>query len=130
VKLDVNWLTYYRMTRLTGWRRLIGSPKLQIIFHKRATKYRSLLRNMTYRDKGSYDWPIYYRMARLKTFMGWLRLVGSLKLQVTFGEYHLFYRALLQKRPVILRSLQVVATPYHVLLDLKWLEHLPCENRL
>jgi len=31
----------------TGWRRLIGSPKLQIIFHKRATKYRSLLRKMT-----------------------------------------------------------------------------------
>jgi len=39
----------------TGWRRLIGSPKLQIIFHKRATKYRSLLRKMTYKDKGSYD---------------------------------------------------------------------------
>ena len=37
----------------TGWRRLIGSPKLQIIFHKRATKYRSLLRKMTYKDKGS-----------------------------------------------------------------------------
>ena len=39
----------------TGWRRLIGSPKLQIIFHKRATKYRSLLREMTYKDKGSYE---------------------------------------------------------------------------
>jgi len=39
----------------TGWRRLIGSPKLQIIFHKRATKYRSLLRKMTYEDKGSYE---------------------------------------------------------------------------
>ena len=38
---------------ITGWRRLIGSPKLQIIFHKRATKYRSLLRKMTYKDKGS-----------------------------------------------------------------------------
>ena len=38
----------------TGWRRPIGSPKLQIIFHKRATKYRSLLRKMTYKDKGSY----------------------------------------------------------------------------
>ena len=38
-----------------GWRRLIGSPKLQIIFHKRATKYRSLLRKMTYKDKGSYE---------------------------------------------------------------------------
>ena len=40
---------------LTGWRRLIGSPKLQIIFHKRAIKYRSLLRKMTYKDKGSYE---------------------------------------------------------------------------
>jgi len=39
----------------TGWRRLIGYPKLQVIFHKRATKYRSLLRKMTYRDKGSYE---------------------------------------------------------------------------
>jgi len=36
-----------------GWRRLIGSPRLQIIFHKRVTKYRSLLRKMTYKDKGS-----------------------------------------------------------------------------
>ena len=36
-----------------GWRRLIGSPKLQIIFHKRATQYRSLLQKMTYKDKGS-----------------------------------------------------------------------------
>jgi len=38
---------------VTGWRRLIGCPKLQIIFHKGATKYRSLLPKMTYKDKGS-----------------------------------------------------------------------------
>jgi len=44
--------------------------------------------------------------------MGWLRLVGSLKLQVPFAEYRLFYRALLQKRPMILRSLLIIATPY------------------
>ena len=44
--------------------------------------------------------------------MGWLRLVGSLKLQVSFAEYSLFYRALLQKRPIILRSLLIKATPY------------------
>ena len=44
-----------KMQSSTGWRRLIGSPKLQIIFHKRATKYRSLLRKMTYKDKGSYE---------------------------------------------------------------------------
>ena len=47
--------------------------------------------------------------------MGWLRLVGSLKLQVSFAEYSLFYRALLQKRPIILRSLLIVATPYALL---------------
>jgi len=39
----------------TGWPRLIGSPKLHIIFHKRATKCRALLRKMTYSDKGSYE---------------------------------------------------------------------------
>jgi len=46
----------------TGWRKLIGSTKLHIIFHKRATKYRSLLRKMTYKDKGSYESspPLYY----------------------------------------------------------------------
>jgi len=32
--------------------------------------------------------------------MGWLPLVGSLKLQVSLAEYHLFYRSLLQKRPI------------------------------
>jgi len=44
--------------------------------------------------------------------MGWLRLVGSLKLQVSFAEYRLFCRALLQKRPIIWRSLLIEATPY------------------
>ena len=42
----------------------------------------------------------------------WVRLVGSFKLQVSFAEYRLFYRALLQKRPIILRSLLIIATPY------------------
>jgi len=37
-------------------------------------------------------------------------LVGSLKLYVSFAERRLFYRALLQKRPVILRSLLVEAS--------------------
>ena len=41
----------------------------------------------------------------------WLRSVGSLELQVSFAEYRLFYRALLQKRPIILRSLLIIATP-------------------
>ena len=48
--------------------------------------------------------------------MGWLWLVGALTLWVSFAEYRLFYRALLQKRPIILRSLLIVATPYQELL--------------
>jgi len=44
--------------------------------------------------------------------MGWLRLVGSLKVWVCFAESSLFCRVLLQKRPMILRSLLIVATPY------------------
>ena len=46
---------FHTLILITGWRRLIGSPKLQIILHKRATKYRSLLRKMTYKDNGSYE---------------------------------------------------------------------------
>jgi len=44
--------------------------------------------------------------------MEWLRLVGSLKLHVSLKIIGLFCRALLQKRPIILRSLLIVATPY------------------
>ena len=74
----------------TGWRRLIGSPKLQIILHKRATKCRSLLRKMTYKDKGSYESSppciclMYSHMCgylwQTYLWMEWLRLVGSFKL--------------------------------------------------
>ena len=46
--------------------------------------------------------------------MGWLWLVGSFKTWVSFAEYCLLYRALLQKRPIILGSLLIVATSYLV----------------
>ena len=38
-----------------GWRRPIECLKLQIIFRRRATNYRALLRKMTYKDKARYD---------------------------------------------------------------------------
>jgi len=44
--------------------------------------------------------------------LGWLRSVGSIKLYVSLAEYRLFYRALLQKRPIILSILLTKATPY------------------
>jgi len=51
------------------------------------------------------------RVCSIWSSMGWLRLEGSLKWQISFAEYSLFYRALLQKRPIILRSLRIIATP-------------------
>jgi len=44
------------------------------------------------------------------TYARHIRLVGSLKLWVSFAEYSLFYRALLQKGPTFRRSLLIVAT--------------------
>jgi len=44
--------------------------------------------------------------------IGRLRSLGSSTLQFSFAEYSLFYRALLQKRLIILRSLLIIATPY------------------
>ena len=46
-----------------------------------------------------------------KGIMGWLRLVGSLKLQVSFAKEPYKRDDILQKRPIILRSLLIVATP-------------------
>ena len=43
--------------------------------------------------------------------MGCLPFVGPLKVYVSFAEYIFFNKALLQKRPVILRSLLIVGTP-------------------
>jgi len=42
---------------------------------------------------------------------GWLRLVGSLKLLVSFAKEPYKRDCILQKRPIILRSLLIVATP-------------------
>jgi len=49
--------------------------------------------------------------------MGRLRSVGSLKLQVSFVKEPYKSDGILQKRPIILRSLLIVATPYHTILD-------------
>ena len=58
--------------------------------------------------------PIYAHICTACARIGMriLRLVGSLKLWVSFAEYSLFYRALLQKRPLISRSLLIIATLY------------------
>ena len=49
--------------------------------------------------------------------LGWIGLVGSIKLSVSYAEYRLFHRALLQKRPLILSILLAKATPYESFFD-------------
>ena len=46
--------------------------------------------------------------------MGWLQLVGSLKLQVSFAKEPYKRDYILKRRPMILRSLLIVATPYQI----------------
>ena len=48
-------IVFSLFTRGTGWRRPIGCLKLQVIFRKRATNDRALLRKMTCKDKASYE---------------------------------------------------------------------------
>jgi len=51
-------------------------------------------------------------VGRVVACVGWLRLVGSLKLQVSFAKEPYKRDDILQKRPLIFRSLLIVATPY------------------
>ena len=50
----------------------------------------------------------------VKWWYGVATISRLLKIIGPFAEYNLFYRTLLQKRPAILRSLPIVATPYQV----------------
>jgi len=63
-----------RLLQSKGWRRPIGCLKVQVIFRKRATNCRALLRKMAYGDKASYR-----STPPCTTCMGWLQVVGSLK---------------------------------------------------
>ena len=50
-----NYCTNHFTWSTTGWRRPIGCLKLHVIFCKRATYSRALLRKMTYKGNASYD---------------------------------------------------------------------------
>jgi len=93
---------------ITGWWRLIGCFKLRVIFRKRTTNSRALLRKMTYEDKTSYD-----STPPCSGFIYWVATISRLlQINVSFAEHCVFYSAFLQNRPIILESLLIVATPY------------------
>jgi len=61
--------------------------------------------------RGGVSWAIHVKVDRATT-MRWLRLVGSLKVKVFFAKEPCKRDDILQKRPIILRRLLLVATPY------------------
>jgi len=61
--------------------------------------------------------------------MGWLRLVGSLKLWVSFTKEPYKRDYILQKRPMILRSLLIVATPQFLFDGIWQLFSMECGKR-
>ena len=75
-----------------GWLRLVGSLKITGLFCKRALYKRLYSAKVTYNFKEPTN--------------------RSHPITESPAEYSLFYTALLQKRPIILRSLLIVATPY------------------
>ena len=82
----------------TGWRRLIGSPNLQIIFHKRAIEYRSLLRKMTYKDKGSYESSPPCTTRALSTCIYHILLLTNFVMWRITGLFLSYYWALLTEK--------------------------------
>jgi len=52
-------------------------------------------------NKSKYTPNRHVESGERRVAMGRLRSVGSKELYVSFAEYRLFYRALLQKRPII-----------------------------
>ena len=62
----------------TGWRRLMGCLNLHVIFRKRTTNYRALLRKMTCEDKAFYE----FTPPGIKTRIHILSLTLSLSLSL------------------------------------------------
>ena len=59
----------------TGWRRLIGYLKLQVVFRKKATNFRALLKKMPHKDKASYGSSL--PCMRTPTFRNTLRCTAT-----------------------------------------------------
>jgi len=98
-----------------GWLRLVGSLKWLVSLAKEPYKRDDILqkRPMTLR-RDDCDMTHYTSLVTLDwhIVMGWLRLVSSLKWLVSFAKEPYKRDDVLQKRPIILKSLLIIATPY------------------
>jgi len=75
------------------------------------THYHSLSLTHTHTHTHTHTRTLTHTRCKTSCDMGWLRLVGSLKLYVSFAKEPYKRNDILQKRPIILRSLLTVATP-------------------
>ena len=114
----------YQMGYAMGWPRLVGPLKLQVSFAEYRLFHRALSQKGPVILRAYQSQPPHIKnetcifdksdlYTRSVETMGWLRLVGSLKLQVSFAKEPYKRDDILQKRPIILRGLLIVATPYH-----------------
>ena len=112
-----------------GWLRLVGSLKLYVSLAKEPYKrdLYSVKETYNFKEPTNPKFTIHNQWRGWAVCgdigMGWLRLVGSLKLYVSLAKEPYKRDYILQKRPIILRSLLIVATPYegHVLKCIKYL---------
>ena len=89
--------------------RLVGSLKLQVSCAKESIKRRYFIHS----TPNLRPIPSYAPMGWLR-LVGWLKYQGAMILQLWFSpvNFTLFYRALLQERPIIESMLLSKATPY------------------
>ena len=86
----------------------------QICTMTRSYVCRDVCRDFFTRVKWFIQATSYPRPQTEEIIMGQLRLVGSWKLYVSFAKEPYKRDDILQKRPIILRSLRIVATPPHI----------------
>jgi len=90
--------TYTCVQMYTGWRRLIGCLELQVIFRKRATNYRALLRKMTYESKAPYDTTppctdvhqSYERLCKGNREQNWVRALKNIYVNIYSTYIHVY----------------------------------------